>query len=649
MSGEHRLIIRRGAVAAIVAGFMLGTGGLAHAAGGAPGATSSVPPDVVAASAAGGNAGWSEGPATYGTTTQSDVPVTMADGTVISTDVISPTTNGAVAPGPFPVLLTMTPYGKSVLGADQVLPTHGYIEVVADIRGTGTSTGTFGLFDPAQTADAVQLVNWAAKLPHSDGKVGLFGASYLGIDQLLTAAAVGKNSPLKAIFPVVAADDLYRDTSFMGGIPDFEFDSAYLGALMPAVNVTNPLIDAVQNPGNLSADLTTEISRVANVVGYNEAFLAGAELGNADAYDGAYWQARDPQAVLANIVANGIPAYLVGGEYDLFQRGEPLNYAGLQNAFDGRPTGAPMVPGQPVTGRYQLLDGPWTHLQGALANLDPLELEWFDTWLKGADTGMDRTPTPLHYYDLGTGNYAETTTYPFTGATPTTLYFGAGTLSTTPPASGGADTEVWSPVGSPCGRSTDQWAMGALTLPTDVTGIPIPACIDDDRTTALGPTALTYTTAPLASPETIAGPIGATLYASATTTDTQFVVELEDVAPDGTSTPLTEGALLGQFRQVDPAASWPGANGTYLMPFHPYTQASATPVTPGAVTRYDVEVFPTDDTVAPGHRIRVTVSTVDFPHLLPTAAELPALLGGVYTVQRTPAAPSSITLPLIPG
>jgi predicted acyl esterase len=152
----------------------------------------------------------------------------------------------------------------------------------------------------------------------------------------------------------------------------------------------------------------------------------------------------------------------------------------------------------------------------------------------------------------------------------------------------------------------------------------------------------------MSTPTRLAGPISATLYATATTTDTEWVVEVQDVAPDGTSRPLTEGALLGSLRAVDATRSWTTADGGYLLPYHPYTQESATPVVPGQVTRYDVEVFPTYATLAPGHSLRVTVATADQPHLSPSAAVLPHLVGGVYGLQRTPTAPSSIEVPLQP-
>jgi uncharacterized protein len=646
----------------------------ALAVGGPGGAGAQVRPDPVSdatkASAAPGSA-WQPGPVKYGHRVTYGVGVTMSDGTVLRADIDYPTDprTEAIAAGTFPVLLTMTPYGKDTgaaagLGTNPYFVTRGYIDISVDVRGTGASGGTFDLFDPKQTADGVQLVTWAAKIAHSNGKVGLHGASYLGIDQMLTADAVGKNSPLKAIFPVVSATDVYRDTAFMGGIPDFSFDSVYLGGLLPATNILNPVVSVLANPSptSLLAAVTGLIAHAGDALNFNAQFLLKTYLGGPDAYDNPYWQAKGPGNVLSKIVSNNVPAYLIGGEFDLFQRGEPLNYAGLQNAWAGRPVNAPMVPGQKTTGRYQLLDGPYTHLQGGGvgSNFNALELEWFDTWLKGVSTGMATTPTPLHYYDLGTAKYAETTNYPIVDATPTTYYFDGrksgsaasqndGSLTTVKPAAtAGADRLLWSPLaGTICARQQDQWVMGVPSLVTSQLPAAVP-CIDDDRPAQLGPTALTYTTTKLAKAKTIAGPITTTVYAAADTRDTQWVVNVEDVGPDGTSTPLTEGALLGSMRTLDTSRSWM-VDEKMIMPYHPYTKASATAVVPGKVTRYDIEVFPTCSTIAAGHRIRVTLSSTDFPHLLPTPPQLAKLVGGHYQVQRTASAPSSVTIPLIGG
>ncbi len=663
-------------LSALAVAALAGGAAVAVAAAGAGAAAARVRPDPVgdafSASAAPGS-DWAPDPVRYGHTLTKGVRVTMSDGTQLAANVDYPTdpATGRIAAGRFPVLLTMTPYGKDTgqaagLGTDDYLVERGYIDVVVDVRGTGASGGTFDLFDPKQTQDGVQLVRWASRLAHGDGKVGMHGASYLGIDQMLTAGAVGKHSALKAIFPIVSANDVYRDTAFMGGIPDLSFGAAYLGAVLPVTNLVNPIVSALADPASgpagLRAGLSGMLAHAKGVLNYNAAFLLSAFLGGAHSHDDAYWQARDPANVLAKIVANRIPAYLVGGEFDLFQRGEPLNYAGLQNAWAGRAVGAPMLAGQPTTGRYQLLDGPYTHLQGGGigSNFDQLELEWFDTWLKGEHTGMGSTPTPLHYYDLGTSNYVETGSYPFAGATPITYYFSAARSGSAPSindgslvrqrprAADGSDPVVWAPLsGTVCARQQDQWVMGVFSLATSKVPGTLP-CIDDDRAAQVGPAAVTYTTAPLKSARTIAGPIDATIYASANTTETQWVVNVEDVAPDGTSAPLTEGALLGSARVLDASRSW-RVDGKLIMPYHPYTKAAAIPVARGKVTRYDIEVFPTYATVAPGHRIRVTISTADFPHLAPTPPEIAKLVGGVYQVQRTATAPSSVTIPLIGG
>ncbi|MFZ0041100.1 MAG: CocE/NonD family hydrolase, partial [Solirubrobacteraceae bacterium] len=161
-----------------------------------------LPAGVVSASAARGSH-WTPEKAVYGTASSNDIKVKGAGGTTIRVNEIYPTTaSGQPAKGPFPVLLTMTPYGKgqggssspgsaatasggsATGGADTYLAQRGYIEVVEDVRGTGDSNGSWGLFDPAQQKDAIKVMNWAAHLPNSDGRVGTYGPSYLGIDQL---------------------------------------------------------------------------------------------------------------------------------------------------------------------------------------------------------------------------------------------------------------------------------------------------------------------------------------------------------------------------------------------------------------------------------------------------------------------------------
>jgi predicted acyl esterase len=187
--------------------------------------------------------------------------------------------------------------------------------------------------------------------------------------------------------------------------------------------------------------------------------------------------------------------------------------------------------------------------------------------------------------------------------------------------------------------------MGGISIPAHSAGLLAP-CADDDQAAQVGPWTTSYTSAPFAHPRAVAGPITATIYASSTTTETQLVAELEDVTPSGASYPLTEGALLGSLRAVDQSRSW-SAGGMTLLPYHPYTQGSAQPVTPGAVTEYQIEIFPTLATIGAGDRLRLTLSTTDTPHLTPLPQQLPKLAGGIYTINHSTAAPSSLTLELL--
>jgi putative CocE/NonD family hydrolase len=584
---------------------------------------------------------------------------------VLRANVYYPATGGKPAAGPFPVLLTQTPYGKDALGAaggatgeDAYLVQRGYIDVVADVRGTGDSQGQFGFFDPPQQQDGATLVRWAAKLPHSDGKVGLYGDSYLGINQLLTVGQLGPGSPVKAIFPVISGNDLYRDTAFDGGLVDIEFGVLYVG-LTGSLNVVNPV---AENPADPLDTFQVELQHISNLASFDLPLVVNTSFAGDQAYDGSYWQARSPISALQQVVRDHVPAYLVGGWYDIFQRGEPLNFSGLQNALAGRSVYAPMSPSRASSGRYQLLMGPWYHLTAAGQNFDTLMLQWFDRWLKGQRTGIDRTKTPAHLYLIGANRYVNQSQWPPASLHPTTWYLGGGpsgsgapsqndgSLTQSAPSSAtGADTVLYLGANVPCSRELDQWSMGAfedVTGPSDPNGNP---CAQNDALTDTGPGALTYTTAPFGQDTVIGGPVDATIYANSTASDTELVATLEDVAPDGTATPITTGALLGSMRAVDSSRSWLAPGGQPLLPYHPYTLQAKQQVPLGTVTRFDIEIRPTFAQIAAGHRLRLTLTTSDLPTLLPTQPDSVNLTGGIYQVQRNSAAASYVELDSVPA
>ena len=626
-----------------------------------------------------GAAHWVPERAVYGIGEEHNVPVTMPDGTVLRANIYRPTDakTGRPAPGPFPVVMVEAPYGKDTVGSASgqqsgpeassetaevpYLIQRGYIDVVAEVRGTGDSGGTFDLLSPQQGADGAALVRWAARLPGANGRVGLYGPSYMGDDQFMTAAHLGRHSPLKTLFPIVAGNDSYRDIAFDGGLLDAEFDSVAITTIFGPLEVANPVAESA-GPGDL---VNVEEQHAPGLVSYNASQLANIGLGGDEAYDGSYWQARSPRNMLARVVADGIPAFMVGGWSDLYQRGGILNYTGLQNLWAHRPLGAPMSLRQPVTGRYQLLYGPWYHLTatGSYPGHDfyALQLAWFDRWLKNEPTGIDRTRSPLHLYELGSKRWTNVARWPLPGVRATMLYLSGhggsgapsandGALSTAPPSVGTAsDQTFYSAVDNPCNAWLEQWGAGGGALTFETAQLPPDPCSTDDRAYEASPGALTYTTAPLRSSAQLAGPVDATIYATSTRPDVELVASLEDVSAGGQAVPLTSGALLGSFRQTNPRLSWYGAPGRFLLPYHPYTLNSVAPVPPGKVVRYDIEIFPIDATIAAGHRLRLTLTTSDVPHLVPSANQAENLAGGVYEVERNAGHASYLELPLIGG
>ncbi len=625
---------------------------------------------------------WSPQPANYGSASNLDQPVTMSDGTVLRADVYYPTiTPNSTTPatGPFPVLLQQTPYGKAFIAYASALAstnidyfvTRGYIVVISDVRGTGDSGGDFDLFDPVQSTDGATMALWAAALPHSDGKVGLFGESYMGINQFQTVAAAGPQSPIKAMFPIIAGNDIFADTVTQGGLTDVEFSAAYI-ALLGGLNLSNPLLQPLveaaesKNPALLAAALLrltpVEAAHSSTLVSFLHLLLNIETGSGAGAFDDNYWAARSPAHDLAAVVKDNIPAFLVGGWNDLFQAGEPLNYAELQNLYDGRPQTAAMTASQPVTPRYQLLMGPWMHVTtGTGINLSAIELEWFDTWLLHQTTPLATTTTPLHLEELNSGSWVDATQWPLPAAPATPLYLAAGrtgsdalsdndgALTSAPPtAASGSDLVAFDGVSSPCDVQTDQWGAGLIALGLNSLHATDP-CDVNDVTLGAGPGALTYTTAPFSSAQVVGGPIDATLYVKSTSIDTELAATVEAVSPSGQSLPLTSGALLGSERALAPGQSWMGADGFPLMPVHPLTAASSRLILPGQITRQDIQIFPTFAAIPAKWRLRVTITTSETPHLFPTATQLPRLLGGIYNIERHAGQASMLNVPLAPA
>jgi predicted acyl esterase len=564
------------------------------------------------AGAADGDGGtWSSytRPAQYATVTDKDVPITMPDGMVLRANVTRPD-----APGRFPVLVTQTPYGKdgavvlALAGATDALVQRGYVQVTVDVRGTGTSAGSWDSFGPSEQHDGYDIVEWAAGQPWSDGGVGLDGPSYMGLNQLYTAAL--RPPHLKAIFPVVPMADGYRDITFSGGDVNVAFIPLWLGL--------------VTGGGLVGTDPLTLLQHVGGALSFTAPTLVGSTTGGATAYDGPFWKTRSPIEVLDRIQ---VPAFVVGGLHDLFQRGEPLVYERLKARVPSR-----------------LLMGPWTHVNGSqgaglprdgVPSLTDLQLRWFDRYLKGIDTRIGAIPKVTQYV-YGDERYETQADWPDPKLDPRRWYLrGGGVVARDAPGAGEAPQSfVQHPVAGVCTMSTGQWTAGL--------GEQLP-CFTDDRPNALSGGA-SYESAPLASDLRLSGPIGARLWVTTTASDAAVTVRVDDVAPDGTSSGITTGWQTAAFRATD-ASRTRTVRGHVLQPWHPYTQASVLPVAAGTPTALDVEVFPASWVLKAGHRLKIVVDPADFPHALPPLPALLARLGGQVSVLTDPEHPSAVELP----
>jgi putative CocE/NonD family hydrolase len=580
----------------------------------------------VLAPAAAHAGGWTpyDRPAQYGTVTVKDVPITMRDGTVLRANVTKPD-----VPGRYPVLVTQTPYGKdgavitALGGQTDPLVQRGYVQVVVDVRGTGASGGSWDSFGPAEQRDGYDVVEWAAAQPFSDGGVGLDGPSYMALNQLYTAAL--RPPHLKVIFPVVPMADGYRDITFSGGDTNVSFIPLWLG-LVTAGGLVPPQSTFSGSPAEAISSLTALSQHVGGALSFTAPTLIGALSGGSIAYDGPFWKTRSPIEVLDRIQ---VPAFVVGGLHDLFQRGEPLVYERLKSRVPAR-----------------LLMGPWTHVSGStgaglprdgVPSLVGIQLRWFDRYLKGLDTQIEQIPR-VTQFTYGDDRYETQADWPDPRLDPQRWYLRGGqALSTAVPAAGEAPQAfVQHPLAGMCTMSTGQWTAGlAEQVP----------CFTDDRPNQLSGGA-SYTSAPLASDLRLSGPLAARLWVTTTAQDAAVAVRVDDVAPDGTSTGMTTGWQTAGFRATTPAKTRV-VRGHVLQPWHPFTQGSVLAVTPGQPTALDVEIFPTSWVLKAGHRLKVVVDPSDFPHALPPAPALAARLGGQVQVLTDPAHASAVELPVI--
>ena len=573
------------------------------------------------------------------TVTQKDVPIKMSDGIVLRADVERPAdASGTVIGTPLPVLVTITAYNKTFIAAGggglagsdpSYLVKRGYVNVIVDARGTGSSRGRWNAFGARENKDSGEIMEWAHSQPWSDGSTGMTGPSYMGISQLWAASA--KPPGLKAIFPQVPGADVYRDVVASGGQLDVGFIPIWLGL----VTVTGVMPPAFTPKEPLSA-IGVLLDHLMAAGSFTSPLLLKAALGGDPNYDGPFYKERS----LINVIDQvDVPTFFISGEHDLFQRGTPLLFENLRKR--GVPT--------------KMIVGPWDHLQASsgkviadagYGTLGELQLRWFDHWLKNQpDAALDSDIPNLSYFDQGPDTWRASTDW-ITDQQATSFRL-SGSATNAKPASlttetpqNGVSSVLPIPVAGLCTRSTNQWTTGIISE----YGPPNNPCLKNNKVNdKLG---VVFETEPVTSPVSIQGPINAHLFTSSNSGDGMLSVAVEDVAPDGTVSRLTGGWQVLSHRKLDEARTR-YLDGKIIQPYHPFTRTDQKRLAKDEVAPIDVEVFPTAATIRPGHKLRLAVQAFDVPHLLPSALLAPRSLT-VMKVHTSEQYPSELTLPTVP-
>ena len=512
-----------------------------------------------------------------------EVLIAMDDGVRLAATVAWPSEDGQTPlAGRFPVVLGMTPYGRNgVCGcfAPDFFATRGMVGAVVDVRGTGGSEGNLegNFFSPREQRDGFNLVEYFGTRPYSAGKVGMAGGSYVGITQYLTAEQQPPH--LAAIAPTVALGDVYRDAFTHGGIPNLSFDAQYIavqGAPGAAGTNTDPYL--------LEETLAAKLGQSP------PGTIAFDYLERPN--DDPFYRDRSPIYRAERIE---VPTLIIGSWRDGLLRGAPEMYQrlakrpGVETRLHMDPCthkgcGPPFAPLTDPPGRQDVAAVTFEflqkHLQGAnTPDRPPVEfyLQSRDQYVSAKSDRWPPAGTKFQRYDLDAGRLRPAED----GLLPAPL--GSGSYVTDPAAG--------------FSMAFDQYGTVAAT----------PYVPTDQRLE--GPQGLTFRTPALTSPLTLVGPIALHLVAASTATDTDWHAKLADVAPDGSESIITAGALRASHRALDPAQSAPAR------PYHTHTDPQ--PIEPHRFYEYDIEIWPTAYELAPGHRLQLRLTSTDLPTHMP--------------------------------
>ena len=546
-----------------------------------------------------------------------DVPVPMRDGVNLSADIYLPDASGS-----FPTVLYRTPYDNSLQDhADRGIfyARQGYAYVVQDCRGRYDSEGTFYAYT-ADAEDGFDTQEWVGSQRWCNGKIGTVGASYGGHTQWMPAPLGSEY--LKAMVPRVTASDLWIEDTYARGV----------------FRLALGLFWGLRNNGRVRQN--------ADVHDWDRVFR-GLPVIEADRQSGRdvkfyqdwvkhsgyddYWRKISNLDSYPKI---GAPVLHMGGWFDAYTGGALINFNGMVQ--QGK---------TPEARRGQkIIIGPWKHALSestrlgqldfgpqSMVELDALELRWFDYWLKGIDNGIMDEP-PIRLFVMGENAWRDEYEWPLARTQYESYYLHGdgdadrlvsdGSLSQTPPDDEPVDSYVYDPEN-----------------PVPTSG----GTFHDDTVMKLGPwdqrpvegrqDVLVYTGPVLEEDIEVTGAVVLKLHAASSAPDTDFIARLVDVYPDGRAMFVCEGVVRARFRDSieDP-----------------------TLMTPGEVYEFTIEMEVTSNLFKQGHRIRLDVSSSNFPrndrnlntgNPIGMDAEIRV---AEQTIYHTAEHPSHVILPVIP-
>lgn len=563
----------------------------------------------------------------YAVTVEHGVAVTMRDGTILRADIYRP-----VAVGKFPVLLTRTPYDKhGDVDFGEKAAARGYVVINQDVRGRYTSGGEWYPF-LHESNDGYDTIEWAAGLPYSDGRVGMYGGSYVGATQML--AAIARPPHLAGICPIVTASNYHDGWTYQGGAFEQWFNESWTSGLAQDTldrfvrSHTNALkgiarLPLTQYPLFELPQASSDADLLRSLAPYFLDWVAHP------GYD-EYWKRWSIEDHYADI---GVPSLTVAAWYDIFLGGSLRNYVGIRLHGKDEATRREQhllvtIGGHAGSGRKV---GDVDFGPTAAFDEDETILRWYDYLFKNVANDFSHSK-PVRLFVMGTNQWQEEEGWPLTRARNTKYFLHSGGKANSASGDGVLATAT------PGSDKTDQYVYDPADPAPTVGG---PLCCDsahlapgprDQRAVEQRSDVLVYSTPPLDQDVDVTGPVQLELFAKSSAVDTDYTAKLVDVGPDGFAKNLTEGIVRARYRN---------------------SQENAELMKPGQIYRFTVDLWATANVFLKGHRLRLEVSSSNFPRFdkNPNTGESVGTSGRLVratnTIYHDAEHPSALILPIV--